>query len=180
MERTQFISDIRAYVEQFSNTPVGNNCHHEFFLYISGHGSARAFYLYERDGSGRLASGRVTYADLTNELNQFPTDPQHLTTVYVVVDACYAGAMVGVGMRNYGVPPHYAVQFLSVVDRLHTAPAGHTLFERSGTEYFLSVPRRPATMTTGFKSLQNGFGDRNPERFRAPDKEGSSWFKLDP
>jgi hypothetical protein len=181
-EEATFTADIQAYVNQYSTTPVGKDCHHEFFLYIGSHGSGGkgAFYLYKRDGSGSLPSGKVAYTDLLDALKRFPSDEQHLTTVYVMADACFAGTAVQIARVNYGVPPHYAFQAVGVVGSLHTAPAGHAFFSKSGTEYFLDVASPPATMTTGFQSVQKGLEDRNPERFRAPDKEGVNWFKLDP
>lgn len=91
-ERNKFLQEIDRYGNLFANTNVGNNCHHEFFLYIGAHGNVSGFRLFDADGVGR--GRRVLYDDLFDHLDNFPKDAQHKTTVYVMVNSCYSGGAV--------------------------------------------------------------------------------------
>ena len=180
-ERESFLEEIRSYVNSYSIYKTGKNCHHEFFLYVAAHGGTLgSFYLFDGDGSGE--SDYVSYDELFEELNKFPTDNDHKTTVYVMFDACYSGLAVTAAQQfRVGQPPdgHWALQAMSSVDR-QTAPNGHSPNRRSGTEWFVHTSIRPATMTTGFESMTAGLKKRSPRRLRDPNIESKNLFKLDP
>jgi hypothetical protein len=180
MQRNRFYADITAVVNLFANTPVGANCHHEFFLYVSSHGTRNSeFSLYDPAGGG--GRQRVSYADTFTRLNAFPTDAQHLTTVYTMHDACHAGLAVPAAQANFSVPPanpaHLALQVLTSSDAQNESAAGHTIFGDSATEDFIEDP---ATMTSGFAVMVNDANGRNPQRLRAPDQAGAARYVLDP
>jgi hypothetical protein len=180
-QRISLFDDITRYVNRYTNTPTAPGCHHEFFLYISSHGSGRpaSFYLYDGFGAGNNQG--VLYDDLFTRLNAFPTDLKHETTVYTMVDACYSGTGGFYARRNFKVnrferPGHLALQMLACADSLHTCPSGHTDSENSATQDFMKDPK---TMTTGLEAMVDGAGGRNPVRLRRPNF-AAYWFVLDP
>jgi hypothetical protein len=180
-EQAMLFADIAGYVNLYTNTPTGGDCHHEFFLYVSSHGDEYgAFYLYDSDGSGN--SNAVAYKETFMNLNAFPTDAQHQTTVYTMFDACYSGLAIPSAKGQFTVMPrnpagHLGLQTLAAAGALHTAAAGHTAFADSATEDFHENSK---TMTTGFKVMVHDSGGRNPARLREPDQANPSIFTLDP
>lgn len=181
-ERAAFLADIRHFENLFKDVAVGQGCHHEFFLYIASHGNKDndgSFYPYDSDGNG--ASEGVPYNELFDALNRFPSDPQHLTTVYVMIDTCYAGLAVPASERfavaNGQAAGHWALQVVTAVDNDHEAAVGHVIFlSDSATEDFL---KNPTSMTVGYKEMVDDAHGRNPQRRRAPDQAGAKSYYLD-
>jgi hypothetical protein len=180
-QRASLFDDITKYVNRYTNTPTAPGCHHEFFLYISSHGSGSpaSFYLFDSFGAGNNQG--VLYDALFTRLNAFPTDLKHETTVYTMIDACHAGIAAVYARLNFKVngiakPGHLALQVVACGDALHTCPGGHSARVNSATQDFIKDPK---TMTTGFEAMVDGTDGRNPVRLRLPDF-GAYWFGLDP
>jgi hypothetical protein len=188
-ERTLLLGKIADFVNTFTATPTAQNCHHEFFFYFAGHGSKAdlvngqfyrpSIFLYDDDGKGGNQS--VSYGDIFNALNAFPTNAQHRTTVYAMFDACYSGSSIGYARARFTLPPanpsHLALQVVTSASPQLTAANGHTVFSSSGTEDFM---KNSISMTTGYDRMVSDLGARDPKRLRTPDQAGVAFYTLDP
>lgn len=83
-----FMGWLDAHREFFARTPA-DDCCHEFFLYISAHGSEQGA-LAHAAPDGSYAWSTLFYADIYKRLGEFPKSVK----ITVFVDACYSGMAI--------------------------------------------------------------------------------------
>jgi len=121
---------IQGYANGLKCPPKDGSKCHEFFLYISGHGSADGFFIYDPSGNGN--SDFVSYLLLTEWLCEI----LDCVKIVVFIDACYSGGAIKpleilcLGREDCGVT------IMTAADDKHTTPGGHGSTD-SATEDFI-------------------------------------------
>jgi hypothetical protein len=129
-------ADLKKIVEAYADhlkCPEGEDCCHEFFLYISAHGDKSSFHLY--DPRGNSLFDRVKYSSLDLWLSKLPS----CVKIIIFVDACYSGNAINSlkkVLERCNTEVRCGVTIMTSADTQKESPGGDA-FSTSATEHFM-------------------------------------------